>query len=194
MRLRLAVSPTRITPIALRLNSLHRQGAEAKRITKLACCFFEIDNPFRIWNLMNSVHAGHILRLDPGSDAFVRGQHELFDQTMRPSSLRPHDGFHVSVWIELNHWFRKIEIDRSAAMPFRVQLQRQLIHPFELWHQLRELLPRLDIPVEDALDLRVRHSLRAADDAFADLVSKHFATSVYLPAEAHHSPVLLSPP
>src|ERR1700733_10942835 len=169
MRFRLPVGPTRITSIALGLNSLYRQGAEAKRITKLACCFFEIDNPFRIRNLVNSIHARHTLRLDPGSDAFVRGQHKLFDQTMRPSSLRSYDGFHVSVRIKLNHWFREIEIDRSAAMPFRVQLQRQLIHPFKLWHQPGEFLPRLDVSVEDALDLRVRHSFRAADDALTDL-------------------------
>src|ERR1700749_1316011 len=112
---------------------------------------------------------------------------------MGPPSLRSNDGFHVSIWVELNHRFRQIEIDRSTTTSFRIQLQGQFIHSFELWYQLGKLLSRFVIPVEYTLNLRVSHAFGAADNAFTNLISKDLAACIYFHDAAHHQTLFVGP-
>src|SRR5271170_1962916 len=116
MRLHLAIRPTRIASVTLRLYPLYGQAAESQRITKLARRLFKIDDAFWVGDLVNTIDTRHTLRFDPCRDALIRRQHKLFDQSMRPSTLRPDDGLHVPIGIELNHRFRQIKIDRPSPM------------------------------------------------------------------------------
>ncbi len=81
---------------------------------------------------MDAIDAGDTLRLDPVRDALVGGEHELFDQTMRPAPLRAHDGLHVPFGIELHDRLRKIEVDGATALALGVEFECEFVHSLEL--------------------------------------------------------------
>ena len=63
--------------------------------------------------------------------ALVRRKHEFFDQAMRDVAFRASNALHQPELVELDDRLGQVEVDRSAALAFAIQNQRQVAHQLE---------------------------------------------------------------
>ena len=88
---------------------------------------------------MDAVDGGDALRGEPGGDALVGGEHELFDQAVRPAALGADDGFHVAVGVELDDGLGEVEVDGAATLALGIEAEGELEHGVEGFGELRLL-------------------------------------------------------
>jgi hypothetical protein len=74
---------------------------------------------------------------EPVRDALVGGEHELFDEAVRPAALGADDGFHVAVGVELDDGLGEVEVDGAATVALGVELESEFEHLVEMRVQVR---------------------------------------------------------
>ncbi len=84
----------------------HRQRADTQRLPKCRGGFLKVDNALRIRHLVDAINGRDPLCGKPRRNALIGAQHELFNQPVRPPTLRTHDGLHVAVRVKLHHRLR----------------------------------------------------------------------------------------
>src|ERR1700678_2587154 len=72
-------------------------------------------------------------RLQIPGDAFVRREHELFDEAVRDVALGARNTFHQSEFVEFDYRLRQIEIDGTATLTLAIEEQCEIAHQFEGW-------------------------------------------------------------
>src|SRR5258708_17494474 len=119
---------------ALRLHghAFHRQRAKTEGVAKGSRYSFEFSYASRFRLFVDSIQRWYVEVLQPGSDALVGRDHELFDQTIGPAALGTNDALHGAAGIKFNDRLGQVEIDRSAALALAMQQAREFVHPFEI--------------------------------------------------------------
>src|SRR5581483_11835807 len=82
--------------------------------------------------------------------------------------------------VELDQRLGQVEIDRAAAHPFAVQHKRQLLHQLETPRQRTIALAQSRISLQQQVNVRVGHALRAADHASLELLAHDLAAMIDL--------------
>ena len=134
---------------------------------------------------------GMLVRLDPVSDALVGGEHELFDQTVRPASFRAHDGLHVAFGIELHDGSGRSKSMEPRRLRLALSLSARSCIRSNSGASCANCSARRFVAVEDCLDLRVGHAPCAADDSFAYLEADDLAARVDLHDAAQDEAVFI---
>src|ERR1019366_7699657 len=119
----------------------------------------------------------------------VRREHEFFNQAVGDIALRAGDALHHSEFVELNHRFGEIEIDRSAAFALAVQDHREIAHAFEVLDLSSVFEARGGVRFNDGVHGGVGHAVRGTNHAFVDFVGYDFAVVVDLHGAGEHQAV-----
>jgi len=79
------------------------------------------------------------------------------------------DALHHAEFVELDHCFGKIEVDRAAALALAVQDHGQIAHAFEVSDLGSIFAARGCVAFDHGIHGGICHAVGAADDAFVDL-------------------------
>ena len=175
--------------VALELHAVNGQRAYAQGISEGRSDHFEIVNPLGIGFFVNPIQRCDALRFQILRHALVGREHELLDQTMSDVALRAGNAFHQAEFVELNHRLGQVEVNRSAALPFAVEDQRQIAHELEGGNQSCVTFARGCIAFEHGIDGSVGHALSGTNYTFAQLVADDFAARIDLHHAREHEPV-----
>src|SRR5690348_9801370 len=92
---RIPSAPVAFATLAARLKSPHRQR-HTERISESGGQQLEVVDLLRVGLLVNAVQRSDIMTLEISGDAFICGEHELFDNAVRELPLRARDSAHQS--------------------------------------------------------------------------------------------------
>ncbi len=209
----------RIATVGLHGELADGQVAEAEGVSEASGGLFKVDDALGVGHLVDAIHAGDALLFEPGGDALVGGEHELFDEPVGPAALGADDGLHVAVGVELDDGFGEIEVDGAAADTLGVEAESEFEHGVEGGGKLRSFEgdalafgevfgggrrtglraqgpgSRVRVAeragVETLLNRGVGHTADGADDAFGDAIADDFAARVDLHDAAHDESVFV---
>ena len=180
---RRAAGALRIAAVALHLDALDRQRAQAERVAKAGGQILELDHAARLRLFVDAIERGHAPILDPGGHAFVGGQHEFLDQTVGPGALGLGDAAHLALLVELDHRLGQVEVDRAPLLA-------PLVHPLEAGDKGGIACARCRVALQNRVDLGVGHARRRADHAFDNFVALQASGGVELHDATQNQPVL----
>ena len=113
--------------VGLHAELLDRQRREAKRLAVGGGDLFKVEDALGVGQLVDAVD-GFALCFQPMRDALVGGEHELFDEPVRPAAFGAGNGGHVALRVELDDRLGQVEIDGAATVALAVEQQRELVH------------------------------------------------------------------
>ena len=103
------------------VEALDGEAARSRGSSRTGGGLLEVDDALGVGHLVDAVDAGDALGFEPGGDALVGGEHELFDEAVGPAALGADDGGHVALGVELDDGLGEVEVDGAAAVALGVE-------------------------------------------------------------------------
>ena len=103
-----------IATVSPSLDAPDRQSPQAQRVPKSRGQFFELHHTAGLGLFMDTIDRWHAEILEPGCNALVGRQHELFDQAIGPGALGLGHATHLSLLVKFDDRLGKIEIDGAS--------------------------------------------------------------------------------
>ena len=110
---------------------------------------------------------------------------------MRDVALGAGDALHQTEFVELNHRFGQVEVNRTSALALAIQDHRQGAHVLEVFDLRGVPGARGLVALDHGIHGRVGHSFSGTDHAFVDLVADNLTLVIDFHGAGEHQAVHL---